>query len=333
MEKEQLQARRAAAEEEIQAVASRIERQSVAAKEAKEADLLAQDAKLRALHDALTEDLQKQDADFETARAARPSAEALALLFEQMPTDECVVCFDEKIQVLLGVQCSSTGAGHFVCDGCFSLHMKAQVERQEFDGEVYCPMASAAMGEQHCKSKAYAVAVLARHATADVFETFNEKRLKLKEGKLAREMETDYAERLKQRIQELAAEEKLSHRNRVVKEAREYIVEEILTLSCPRCGAAFMDFDGCFALKCENNSCGCGFCALCLTDCGSDAHSHIATCDFARGDIYGRITSFEDIQCNRRRQAVKDYLDGNKHREEILNACERDLRDLQLWPL
>lgn len=29
---------------------------------------------------------------------------------------------------------------------------------------------------------------------------------------------------------------------------------------------------GCFALTCHH--CGCGFCAICLNDCGKDAHNH-----------------------------------------------------------
>jgi len=51
--------------------------------------------------------------------------------------------------------------------------------------------------------------------------------------------------------------------------------EEVLTPKCPRahCRQAFIDFDGCNALRCH--SCGCGFCAICFEDCGSDAHEHI----------------------------------------------------------
>jgi hypothetical protein len=50
--------------------------------------------------------------------------------------------------------------------------------------------------------------------------------------------------------------------------------ENILTLKCPRCGAAFVDFEGCMALNCA--VCGVGFCGWCLADCGRDAHEHVA---------------------------------------------------------
>ena len=53
-------------------------------------------------------------------------------------------------------------------------------------------------------------------------------------------------------------------------------LREALTDKCPRCGAAFVDFSGCCALKCHR--CPCHFCAWCLADCGGDAHRHVANC-------------------------------------------------------
>ena len=55
---------------------------------------------------------------------------------------------------------------------------------------------------------------------------------------------------------------------------RKYIEEEIMTLRCPRCAQAFESYNGCAALTCSNTQCGCGFCAICLEDCGGDAHGH-----------------------------------------------------------
>jgi broad-specificity NMP kinase len=48
---------------------------------------------------------------------------------------------------------------------------------------------------------------------------------------------------------------------------------EEMNLKCPRCKQAFYDYDGCNALYC--GSCECRFCAICLKDCGSDAHPHV----------------------------------------------------------
>ena len=55
---------------------------------------------------------------------------------------------------------------------------------------------------------------------------------------------------------------------------RHHVVQRILTLSCPRCGQAFVDRTGCAALTCSRAACQCHFCAFCLKDCGSSAHAH-----------------------------------------------------------
>ncbi len=59
------------------------------------------------------------------------------------------------------------------------------------------------------------------------------------------------------------------------------IVERDLPLRCPRCKTPFVEFEGCLALVC--GSCRCGFCALCLRDCGHDAHEHFYA---THGDIH-----------------------------------------------
>jgi hypothetical protein len=58
-----------------------------------------------------------------------------------------------------------------------------------------------------------------------------------------------------------------------VRQIRLVIVERDLLLRCPRCAVEFDDYDNCNALTC--GKCGAGFCALCLVDCGADAHDHI----------------------------------------------------------
>ena len=50
---------------------------------------------------------------------------------------------------------------------------------------------------------------------------------------------------------------------------------EEINLKCPRCMTVFHDYDGCNALICATGSCKAAFCAICLEDCGRDAHAHI----------------------------------------------------------
>jgi IBR domain, a half RING-finger domain/Zinc finger C-x8-C-x5-C-x3-H type (and similar)/RNA recognition motif. (a.k.a. RRM, RBD, or RNP domain) len=116
---------------------------------------------------------------------------------------------------------------------------------------------------------------------------------------------------------------------------RNHIIEEVLTLRCPRCKQAFLDFDGCFALSC--NSCPCGFCGWCLSDCGSDAHAHVKSCPSKpKGAInetyFGTKEQFEEAQRQRRQRDLKNFLRSLNatEREQTLKALSQDLEDLNL---
>jgi hypothetical protein len=111
------------------------------------------------------------------------------------------------------------------------------------------------------------------------------------------------------------------------------IVDEILTLRCPRCSQAFLDFDGCFSLACS--VCPCRFCGWCLKDCGSDAHPHVKVCPLKAGgaDTYfGTKEQFEAAQNKRRHEGVLEFL-GNlspRERSNTLESIRKDLKDLGL---
>ena len=45
---------------------------------------------------------------------------------------------------------------------------------------------------------------------------------------------------------------------------RNLLIEGCLTLRCPRCTTAFLDYRDCPAVTCANAACGAGFCVLCL---------------------------------------------------------------------
>jgi hypothetical protein len=144
-------------------------------------------------------------------------------------------------------------------------------------------------------------------------------------------MRKENERKLQQLADAKAAEEavrrRLSHvRERAVQKAKQHIIERILTLSCPRCDQAFANFDGCWALTCSRQGCGCGFCALCLKDCGSDAHAHVAEC---AGDVFGSMEEFQRRQ--KQRKLVKEYLASPELLPlsgDIRKACAVELADL-----
>jgi len=113
------------------------------------------------------------------------------------------------------------------------------------------------------------------------------------------------------------------------------IAENLLTLHCPECGMAFIDFTACFALWCA--CCNCAFCAYCQASCRSernDAHAHVAKCHYniaPRKSIFASKVTFEHSQNLRRVRALSDYMESitdSVLRSDVLEAITGDLKDL-----
>ena len=96
-----------------------------------------------------------------------------------------------------------------------------------------------------------------------------------------------------------------------------HIEDEIMTLKCPAvgCGQAFLDFDGCYALRCSR--CATNFCGYCLLDHGEGieadraCHAHVAQCPERYGATHcfgGPISAFNEAQRIRKRKALTAYL-------------------------
>ena len=123
--------------------------------------------------------------------------------------------------------------------------------------------------------------------------------------------------------------------------AREHILQKLLTLSCPRCSQAFVDFTGCMALTCSRPGCGCGFCAICQEDCGNDAHGHVGRgCPLAKrigvkeGEFH--LPQEEWNKAMGRAKAIKltEYLGTltEAQRQHALADCAVELRDAGIDP-
>ena len=175
-------------------------------------------------------------------------------------------------------------------------------------------------------------------------------RAAIREAAVAEEMRVEMEARVateKRRAEALATEagsvEKL-------RSAKEHIVERILTLACPRCTQAFVDFEGCFALNCGR--CRAAFCAYCLADCGRDAHAHVGTCAEGKDSlkqsggsanrrigghpatVYGTKAMFDVAQKRRRCKHLALFLERHDEttRARLLREIEPELRDLGITP-
>jgi hypothetical protein len=224
------------------------------------------------------------------AAAQRPASVQVLLdhpFFQLAPPEsECCICYG-TVPLHQGIFCHAAAAPHFCCDMCFDMHVKNKSEEsvgklQKRKGRVPC------FGDATCSSRLFDDSEAALHVTPGAFKQHIAARARVVEATVSSKLERENEERLSR---ELERWQKLSEEERKTYAGRLHIVENILTLKCPRCRKAFLDFNGCFALKCEDDDsairgavaggaggCGCGFCAWCLWDCGADAHRHVANC-------------------------------------------------------
>lgn len=234
---------------------------------------------------------------------------------------DCNVCFAEYSS-LEGIRCANN---HFMCNECFGG-----------DDAYVSSVCDDALGKGCLKVKccipecdfAFEHHDVCHHLGAQAFRKFDEAGKRLREQKALEEE--------KQRLEdEVKRESRKSEEERKINGAKHKIINDILTLTCPRCKAAFVDFDGCFALKCR--SCPCGFCAGCLQDCDSDAHHHVSRCrvchetDTAMTDrFYGSFEHFERIHRKRRKKLLEEFLKQPDMRElagKLVQALRANLED------
>eukprot|EP00927_Polykrikos_kofoidii_P033663 TRINITY_DN2848_c1_g1_i1.p1 TRINITY_DN2848_c1_g1~~TRINITY_DN2848_c1_g1_i1.p1 ORF type:complete len:1314 (+),score=241.86 TRINITY_DN2848_c1_g1_i1:354-3944(+) len=245
----------------------------------------------------------------------------------------CCICLDDGIQLEEGLECGrNDGEPHFVCSGCLEQHVEAACSmelrvRTAAEGRVRCP-------GRPCDAVAFTDVDLAKRLGAEVFRRYTESRLDLLEQRKAAELEEQMQARLDAELRRLQALDESQRRTRSV---RNHIVEEILTLKCPRCGQAFLDFVGCFALQCSR--CPCGFCAWCGADSGgNNAHEHVRNCrekPMGADVFFGSFEQFEAAQRRRRRRLLQRFLPtlDAQTRRSVLAEMRRDLQDLGLADL
>jgi serine/threonine protein kinase len=252
----------------------------------------------------------------------------------------CDICFC-LADSAAGVECSE---GHFHCDSCVARHAETFLDfdnlgqRKEREGHLKCsnfPL--------DCNS-GFADRDLAKHLHVALFKTYLEARVEAIKAQMQAQLEAEMQDRLGEELHRLAV---LDEHARKVLVARKHIINKILTLTCPRCGQAFFDFDGCYALKCS--ACPCHFCGWCLADCGTnkDAHAHVRQCHSkpAGADVFfgtpglnkqQQWQEFEEAQRRRQTPLIRTYLNREVEADlkaEVVAACRAELEVNKLWPI
>eukprot|EP00474_Spongospora_subterranea_P006170 CRZ06628.1 hypothetical protein [Spongospora subterranea] len=237
---------------------------------------------------------------------------------------ECGVCFD-SCKRSDGVICGGSPS-HFLCKDCFSCHVASESDCDlallvKRCGRICCPFSRT----DNCSSPPFPIETIGRYAHPDSFSKFLKAQQRLQEKSIVEEYEITFERRVK-------AESIRRMRLTPAEKARDNICV-LLTPSCPRCSQAFIDFDGCCALTCNN--CGCPFCAFCLKDCGGDAHAHVAVCPYNPGG--GQVFQGQEAWRTGLRRfmivKIKEYLatiKDNELRNAALKLAEKDLLDCNI---
>jgi predicted outer membrane repeat protein len=170
-----------------------------------------------------------------------------------------------------GVWCDRGPPGrprHFICLECFDRHVRAgaaedmaALERRA--GCVRCPHG------RDCDAPPFEDIDVARLVSRATFAAHQRARERVLEARVLQQAAAQSSVEMRAKVK------RLEELGPLVYAARAHILEEVLTLKCPRCGQAWLDWDGCMALTCSAAGCGCGFCGWCLKDCGANAHAHI----------------------------------------------------------
>jgi Ankyrin repeats (3 copies) len=234
----------------------------------------------------------------------------------------CCICMDSGDYVKLCITCS-TGE-HSLCSECLQQFVLSEVTSNK-------QHIAAASGLLRCPSPGCRSAPFDQHTLAQ----------QLPKATFARYLAA-WQQCIEQQAMQLAAEQ--ARVQQAAKEAldaaaraRQHIIDSILTLQCPRCGKAFEDFDGCFALTCRDtagNGCNTHFCEFCFDISAlADAHTHVTVCPYntnARKGLFGRLEVFIEAQRVRRQRLTHQYLDtlDAAVRGRALAAVEHELHDI-----
>ena len=191
----------------------------------------------------------------------RPSAGVVAeRLGQLLNVRTCCVCHCPEPRDE-GLACSP--GQHFACDECFSRHIsRLDALCDDDSGDFKCFAAGCAA--------TFTPQQVAKHASPDAWETAQRRVNDRQKVALQSEFQ-EWKERFEA---DFAAKSELERRVLAVRKQ----LEEAMDLRCPKCRKVFSHFTGCAALTCAYAGCGANFCALCLSDCGGDAHAHVRSC-------------------------------------------------------
>lgn len=213
---------------------------------------------------------------------------------------------------------------HILCNECFEGNLINQIGGEynkhfkDHDMKIVCEMCRVNTIVSERTVSKYTDKQVICHVSEEIYEKYRKACFDIIHVKAANETET----RLKKQFDEQPNKQK----NDNISKHRNHIIENILTLKCPSCDVAFLDFTGCFALSCNN--CDDNFCGWCLESCDDmdSCHNHVLYCDYSKeyGSLFSSIELFNECHNEWRQDMITDYIntkvkkaDRNKVRKAI----------------
>ena len=267
----------------------------------------------------------------------------------------CQICYEEKT-ALEGIECDGggggggaggragdedeDGGGHFECNQCLAGHVTSAIDDESID--TFVQRGGVCCAHPGCRAPPFSDGTLAKALPSAIFTAYAKAKERVAEQRINAELERGFEERLQTiyaRAGGVAPRESI----------KQHICERILTLSCPRCRQAFVDFDGCWALYCSRPGCGGGFCGICLEDCqgpdepkaGHDkVHQHVNACPVLaqigmQRFVHSEWQDWQDASRAAKGIRLREYLDTlpEAPRQHALKDCALELRDLGIDPV
>lgn len=189
----------------------------------------------------------------------------------------CVVCLDEEEQVVFN--CPGSKCTYEMCASCIKIAFQDAAGSNARN----CPS---------CKTPTASRMIESICGPGAVREVEREVR-----NNVEFEVKKQHMKREKGRI--------FMNESKVKARLLYHKLAESLNMKCPRCSSVFVDYEGCNALTCWKTDCRAAFCAICLQDCGADAHSHVR--ENHGHDLFDK-TAFKEAKKLREMQTVKNFM-------------------------
>lgn len=264
--------------------------------------------------------------------------ECCNLIVEEEPKPKCCICNDPCDKTRSAV-CSNR---HVTCNECLQGLVQASLEPEKLRrdrGAVSCPWTGEVIGPAHiarCESNKFELEALRPLLSAETHAICTTKMRDFVAALMnaeANDHNVSASSSPPIRAIPLSSIPSTSIRSEVSRPDRiqryRLRLAEALNLRCPRCAAVFFDYDGCDALKCQ--SCATAFCAICLKDCGNDAHPHVQQ---LHGRMHSSRDQFEAAHVERRAKIIAGALiimdEPDDVKIDVLLALQTEMQPMQI---